>query len=186
MCCNKKRFYKIDVERRIIFWAFLVENFWRKWYGGGENYKNMNKISSNKPDRKRNRLRYFDYSQNGYYFITIYVKNKQEYFGNVKKNKMIFNKCGQIVKNCWLEIPKHFPHAILDEYIVMPNHVHGIITIDNENNQNDAGNGNKFSDLIVGNKDFCSLHIHSPHPWQTKLSRSLSRFQNRCNQMVQK
>jgi len=134
----------------------------------------MNKISSNRPDRKRNRLRYFDYSQNGYFFITICVKDKKEYFGNIEKNKIILNDCGQIAQNCWLQIPKHFPHAILDEFIIMPNHVHGIIQIDN-----DIDDGNKY----VGNKDFCSLqpngidlneNICSPQPWQTKLSRSLS------------
>lgn len=58
-------------------------------------------------------------------------------------------------KKCWLEIPEHFSHVILDEFIIMPNHVHGILIIKNK---------------IVGNKNFCSQEI----PWQTKLSKSLS------------
>jgi REP element-mobilizing transposase RayT len=115
--------------------------------------------------------------------VTICVKNKREYFGNVNDYKMILNKCGQIARQCWLAIPEHFPQAILDEFIIMPNHVHGIIQIDNAGD-NIVGNKNFCSlrcyqrpvQTALNDKNFCSLHScsHSPQPWQTKLSGSLS------------
>jgi len=84
--------------------------------------------------RKPNRLRNFDYSLSGYYFVTICTKNRQKYFGDIIDNKMILNNYGEIIKKYWLEIPKHFNNVELDEFVVMPNHVHGIIIIESNNN----------------------------------------------------
>jgi REP element-mobilizing transposase RayT len=50
-------------------------------------------------------------------------------FGDVINNQMVLNYAGFVAQKCWLEIPSHFPHAQLDEFIVMPNHIHGIIVI---------------------------------------------------------
>lgn len=86
----------------------------------------------NLPKRKKNRLRDFDYSQNGRYFVTICVKNKQEIFGLIKNNGMILNEFGKIAENCWSAIPKHLPSVELDEFVVMPNHIHGIVVIENQ------------------------------------------------------
>lgn len=83
--------------------------------------------------RKSNRLRNFDYSTSGYYYVTICTKERQEYFGNIINNKMVLNVYGEIVEYHWLEIPKHFPNIELNEFIIMPNHVHGIIIIQNSN-----------------------------------------------------
>ena len=79
--------------------------------------------------RKPNRLKNFDYSSSGYYFITICTKDRQKYFGNIIDNKMILNEYGEIVKKCWTEILNHFDNVEFDEFIVMPNHVHGIVVI---------------------------------------------------------
>jgi len=99
--------------------------------------------------RKPNRLKNFDYSSSGYYFVTICTKDRQEYFENIINNKMILNKYGEIVKRCWLEIPKHFNNVELDEFIVMPNHIHGIIVIRNTNQY--------VINPPVGNRHACSL-----------------------------
>jgi len=123
------------------------------------------KLSRN---RKRNRLKNYDYSNDGHYFVTICTKNRENFFGKIKDQKMFLNEIGKIAKICWLEIPKHFPNVILDEFVIMPNHIHGIIIIDNPINKNEN---------TVGNKNFCSLQECSPQeniPWQTKLSNSLS------------
>ncbi|MFH0780203.1 MAG: transposase [Parcubacteria group bacterium] len=112
--------------------------------------------------RKRNRLKYFDYSQSGWYFITICVKDRKECFGEIKNGIMILNEYGKIAEKCWLDIIKHFPNVVLDVFIIMPNHIHGILII------RENGNGNN----VVGNKDFCSLPKNEI-PWQTKLSKSL-------------
>ncbi|HBU07281.1 MAG TPA: transposase [Candidatus Magasanikbacteria bacterium] len=75
------------------------------------------------------RLEGFDYSQNGYYFITICTKNDKHPFGKIQNNKMCLYYTGSIAWQCWLEISQHFHHVYLDEFVVMTNHVHGIIHI---------------------------------------------------------
>lgn len=79
--------------------------------------------------RKTNRLKKYDYSSSGWYFVTICTQNRECLFGNIINNKMVINKFGGIVKRCWLEIPKHFNNVELDEFQIMPNHVHGIVII---------------------------------------------------------
>ena len=93
--------------------------------------------------RKNLRLKDYDYSQNGYYFITICTEDRIERFGKIENEKMILNKYGEIVKQFWFEMPKHFETIILDKFTVMPNHLHGIIVI--ENNRIDAGNNDRCS-----------------------------------------
>ncbi len=85
------------------------------------------------PIRKLNRLKEYDYSQDGFYFITICVKNRKKIFGYVENEKMILNKFGVIVKNQWHWLANRFPYMKLDEFIIMPNHLHGIIIIDATN-----------------------------------------------------
>jgi len=85
--------------------------------------------------RKANRLKNYDYSSSGVYFVTICSKNRIEYFGTIVNKKMILNKIGGIVKECWEGIPKHFKDIILDKFVIMPNHVHGILIINNVENR---------------------------------------------------
>jgi REP element-mobilizing transposase RayT len=78
------------------------------------------------------RLLKWDYSKNGYYFITICLADRQCIFGEIKDGRSFLNKIGNLVKGFWLEIPHHFPFVTLDEFVIMPNHVHGILIIDRE------------------------------------------------------
>ncbi len=79
--------------------------------------------------RKSIRLQEFDYSQPGGYFVTLCTHEKVCVFGDVVEDEVRLSSIGIIAKRCWDEIPKHFPMAELDEYIVMPNHIHGIIVL---------------------------------------------------------
>jgi len=79
--------------------------------------------------RKPNRLKDYDYSMGGWYFVTICTHKKIHHFGNVENGKMSLNPYGEIAAQLWLEIPKHFNLTELDQHVVMPNHVHGIIII---------------------------------------------------------
>lgn len=88
--------------------------------------------------RKSIRLQGYDYSQAGLYFITVCTHNRVPLFGEIVDGVMVLNAAGQIVEKCWCAIPEHFPQVILDEFVVMPNHVHGIITI----GANDVGANN--------------------------------------------
>jgi REP element-mobilizing transposase RayT len=87
-------------------------------------YCGMNK------ERKNIRLSYWDYSSSGEYFITICCKERNSFFGEIKENEMILSEIGLISSKYWLEIPEHFPHVKLDEFVVMPNHIHGILILD--------------------------------------------------------
>ncbi|MDD5063013.1 MAG: transposase [Candidatus Marinimicrobia bacterium] len=75
------------------------------------------------------RLAKYDYAQMGLYFITIITHNRGCIFGNIKNNIMILNDLGKIAEKCWRGIPFHFPNASLLEFIIMPNHIHGIIAL---------------------------------------------------------
>jgi REP element-mobilizing transposase RayT len=79
--------------------------------------------------RRSIRLKGYDYSQAGLYFITICCDNRICLFGNVVNGEMELNDAGKIADACWMEIPNHFPNAVLHEHIVMPNHVHGIVEL---------------------------------------------------------
>lgn len=97
----------------------------------------MNDKTRYNPDihhRKSIRLKGYDYSQAGLYFITICCQDRICRFGEIvtdenSQSKMILNDAGNIANECWLEIPEHFRNAKLHEHIVMPNHVHGIIEL---------------------------------------------------------
>lgn len=88
--------------------------------------------------QKQYRHKNYDYSQNGFYFVTICTKNHQMFFGNIVKSgteccpiyEIKLSEIGKIAEQYWQEIPKHFPFVNLDEHIIMPNHIHGIIEID--------------------------------------------------------
>jgi putative transposase len=87
----------------------------------------------------------WDYASDGWYFLTICTQNRAEYFGDVRDYIIELSDIGRVAAKFWNEIPKHFPFVRLDEFVVMPNHMHGIIVINkydynnrNENNHNPA------------------------------------------------
>ena len=97
------------------------------------------------PDRFRDkyripsaRLQSWDYGWNASYFITICTANRERYFGEIvagldnEQPAMQLSEVGIIAKRCWLEIPTHFPFVVLNAFVVMPNHVHGIIIINRQ------------------------------------------------------
>ena len=90
-----------------------------------EYYKNKYRIDSA-------RLLHWDYGADGYYFVTICAKGGVHYFGEVINGKMNLNKIGYIVKKYFREIPRHYKHMKLDSFIIMPNHIHGILKIINK------------------------------------------------------
>ena len=85
------------------------------------------KPKSNFPRRRATRLRDYDYSQPGAYFVTICVQHRKCLLGTITDGKMRLNKIGQIVVEFWKRIPQHFPTVQLGGQVIMPNHMHGII-----------------------------------------------------------
>lgn len=83
----------------------------------------------NKYRIESSRLKNWDYGSNAAYFVTICTQDREHYFGEITNGVMQLSEIGLMADKYWLEIPEHFPFVELDEYVVMPNHVHGIIVI---------------------------------------------------------
>ena len=82
------------------------------------------------------RLQNWDYGWNGSYFITICTKNRKYYFGEIHDGIMYLSEAGKFADQFWYEIPEHFQFIELGEFVVMPNHIHGILIINkNENTE---------------------------------------------------
>ncbi|MBR9977665.1 MAG: transposase, partial [Bacteroidetes bacterium] len=79
--------------------------------------------------RRSIRLKGYDYSQEGAYFVTICVDNQECLFGDIVDGKMFLNQAGEIVVDSWTWLTQQYNYVDLDEWIIMPNHLHGIITI---------------------------------------------------------
>ena len=75
------------------------------------------------------RLKSWDYSWPGWYFVTIVVHDHTCLFGEVKNDRVLPSPLGQVVEESWREIPAHHCNVEMDEYVVMPNHLHGIIIL---------------------------------------------------------
>ena len=84
------------------------------------------------------RLRNWDYGNNGYYFITICTKKRVQYFGEIIHGQIELSPIGKIAEKYWLEIPFHFAWIKLFEFVIMPDHVHGIICINKNPNLNQS------------------------------------------------
>ena len=91
-------------------------------------------------NRKANRMREYDYSRPGHYFVTICVQGRKELFGGITNDRMVTNAAGEMVEETWRGLPKFYRGIRMDEFQAMPNHVHGIIVIP----------GNEFSHGTVG------------------------------------
>ena len=99
-----------------------------------EKFKNKYRIPSA-------RLQTWDYGWNGPYFVTICTQNRQHYFGDFANGEMQLSEMGVLAQKYWYEIPKHFSFVELDAFVVMPNHVHGIIIINKTENERNDGKG---------------------------------------------
>ncbi len=82
-----------------------------------------------RPVRRSPRLKGYDYSQTGVYFLTVCTYQREHLFGEVVNGVMQLNSYGAIVERCWDGLPGHYRHIALDYFVVMPNHVHGIVII---------------------------------------------------------
>ena len=89
---------------------------------GNDKFQNKYRIDSA-------RLQNWDYTNQGMYFITICTKNREHYFGEIENNKMILSNAGVIADLMWYEIKNHTKNIELGEFVIMPNHIHGILII---------------------------------------------------------
>jgi putative transposase len=97
-----------------------------------------------KPNRRSIRLKEYDYMSAGWYYVTICTHNRECLFGDVNHGKMVLNAFGKLVESTWYDLPNHNTNVNLDQFIVMPNHVHGIIILNDVHDTVGAGS------VIVG------------------------------------
>jgi len=106
-----------------------------------EKFKNKYRIPSA-------RLQTWDYRWAGAYFITICTQNREHYFGKIEKGKMILSNVGVIANILWYEIKNHAKNVELGEFVVMPNHVHGILILNNDNARENANVGTSHVETL--------------------------------------
>jgi putative transposase len=120
------------------------------------------------------RAQWWDYGWNGAYFITICTADREHYFGEIKNGKMILSQTGVIADILWHEIPHHSAFVELGDFVVMPNHIHGILILnkpgDTIANTNTNPNPN---DVETGH----ALFLQTNHP-PTPKTIGQQRFQN--------
>ncbi len=117
--------------------------------------------------RKSIRLKGYDYSSNGAYFITICVKDRVSIFGEIVNGKMNLNGYGKIVLEEWLKTEEIRENVIMDEFIIMPNHFHGIIFIE------DSGRGDPVGSPIFSDNEKRASHRLAPTESKTLKPNSL-------------
>jgi REP element-mobilizing transposase RayT len=113
--------------------------------------------------RRSIRLPGYDYNRPGAYFVTLVTAGRECLLGEVAGGEMRSNRCGEIVCRGWLDLPRHYPHAVLDAFMCMPNHVHGIVIL-----RDDAGRGGSISGKIVTPSEAHSGELCAPDSAQTR------------------
>lgn len=131
----------------------------------GEGLKETN-VESLVRRRKPLRLKGYDYSQAGAYFVTICAKDRKHLFGRILGQRMEANTYGRIVEASWRDIPNHYRGIELDEFILMPNHIHGIVVILDDFPTLGAGSEpaptkrHSLSEIMGGFKTFSARRIN--------------------------
>jgi putative transposase len=132
----------------------------------------MTRLFRNKYRIDTIRAKWWDYSGSGVYFITICTKDRAYDFGEIHEHVMHHSEIGALAHQCWSDIPSHFPFVRLGEFVIMPNHVHGILIVDKTNDGRwmDADVVRRGVDPRtdverhpVDPQDLADLHHASPH-----------------------
>jgi len=138
-------------------------------------------------NRKLNRLSDYDYTQEGYYFVTVCVKDRQECLGIIESGKMILNEYGKIVEKQWLWLSDQYSYIELDEFVVMPNHFHGILSIVGNGRDRSLHKIKSLSELIGAFKTTSSKLIHHTglldFQWQKSFYDHIIRNENDLNRI---
>ena len=147
--------------------------------------------------RRSIRLEGYDYSRAGAYFVTICAHKRKYLFGNIVNDEMALSEYGKIVENVWYNLTGHYQNIKLDKFIVMPNHIHGIIIL---MNMDDVGAGFKpaptdltkyypLSEIVRAFKTFSARHVNELRitpgipVWQRNYHEHIVRNENELNRI---
>ena len=138
------------------------------------------------PQRRSPRLKQYDYSSPGAYFVTICVKHRRMMFGEIVEDSMCLNPMGEATQYIWESLPERFPGTTLDLYVVMPNHFHGIVIM------NDSIITNRkytLGQIIRTFKALTSYYLHAAGSyefgWQQKYWDSILRNEKQLDHVRQ-
>ena len=115
-----------------------------------------------RPRRQRRsiRLASYDYGHPGSYFVTVCTNQRLFLFGEVVGSEMHLSPYGGIVTNCWHDLVDHYAHVGLDTFVVMPNHVHGIIVLTDVDRRTARSRSYGLPEIVRAFKTFCSRRIN--------------------------
>ena len=117
--------------------------------------------------KRKNSLRLsgYDYSQSGMYFITIIAHKRLHLFGSIENDVVTVSKLSDIIASCWQQIPDHFPSVDLGSFVIMPNHVHGIIILNDSSEKVTVGHVIKiFKGAVTRIARKTELDVDLDHP----------------------
>lgn len=134
----------------------------------------MTRLFRNKYRIDTIRTKWWDYAGSGVYFITICTKNRAYHFGDIRDGIMRHSEIGAIAHRCWADIPLHFPFVRLGEFVIMPNHVHGILIVDKSNDGRGVDPHSDVERHPVDPQDHADLQWAVQHPNAPR--RSSNRF----------
>jgi putative transposase len=107
------------------------------------------------------RLNGFDYKQPSMYYVTICTHNREYIFGEIENSTMALSDLGKVVHSCWVDLPNHYPEIEIKEFVIMPNHIHGIILIKDHNSEINPSNLYGLTEIIRGFKTFSAKEINA-------------------------
>jgi putative transposase len=128
------------------------------------------------------RLQTWDYSNNGAYFITICTQNREHFFGSIQKGIMQLSEIGKLAEQYWMEIPNHFPFIELGNFVVMPNHVHGILIINHHVETRLIASDNNETRLIASLQENVGGFSGNKNPMlNDNISKIIRWYKGRCS-----
>ncbi|WP_306537362.1 transposase [Geobacter sp.] len=110
--------------------------------------------------RRSIRLREYDYSSAGAYFVTLCVQGRECLFGGIVQDDMVLNEAGRKVEGVWRSLPDRFPNVTLDEFVVMPNHLHGVIVVADNGLTDAVGAIHELPDTCCNDRAIHELPLH--------------------------
>ena len=122
------------------------------------------KYDPRRHQRRSIRLKGYDYSLPGAYFVTVCIYQGECLLGEIDQGEMLINELGQFVIRVWKDLPDHYPHVILDAFCVMPNHFHGIIIL------SDVYGGGGIDQGVEGVEGESQTRPYKPRPYKPRPS----------------
>jgi len=139
--------------------------------------------------KRKNSLRLsgYDYSQSGAYFVTILAHKRLHLFGTLENSVVVTSSLGTIINNCWHEIPDHFSSVELGTFVIMPNHIHGIIVLHDLPEKVILGHViNTFKGAVTRIARKTELEVDLDHPvWHRNFHDRIIRNEQEFNSIVQ-